>query len=29
LLPAALPLLSTEDGERMIGESRGLVLLVR
>ena len=29
MLPAALPLLSTEEGERLIGESRGLVLLVR
>lgn len=29
MLPAALPLLSTEDGERLIGESQGLVLLVR
>ena len=29
MLPAALPLLSTEDGETLIGESRGLVLLVR
>lgn len=29
MLPAALPLLSTEDGERLIAESQGLVLLVR